>query len=146
MRTHFLDRDRRSRGFDFADAKSIHVNSKLEYKQVPPDSTGEAKLYRVTALKSDASESTDLTVSAGATLRLRGRKLTFDIADENQGVFMENESGVTRVQSYNRRGTNIVELPLPQGLSAGSYSISVVTKPGTSYFTANIDSLVTVSE
>jgi len=131
--------------FNASEATTASVKAKLEYKQLPPDITGEAKLYRVTALNDDASESTNLSVSKGKTLRLHGRNLTFDITDENQGVFLENESGLTRLSVYNRRGTNVVDSPVPSELAAGSYSVSIVTKPGNTYFTANIDSVVTVA-
>ena len=121
------------------------VRTTLEYRQMPPDIRGEAKLYRVTVLQSDASESTVLSVSAGKTLRLHGRNLSFDIDDAEQGVFLENAEGRVRLSSYNRRGSNIVDVVIPQDLSPGSYDVSIVTKPGTSYFTAVIDSPVTVS-
>ena len=121
------------------------VRSKLEYRQLPPDITGEAKLYRVTSLNDDASESPNLSVTTGKTLRLHGRNLTFDITDENQGVFLENESGIIRLAVYNRRGTNVVDAPIPADLAAGSYNVSIVTKPGNTYFTTNIDSMVTVA-
>lgn len=121
------------------------VKAKLEYKQLPPDITGEAKLYRITSLNDDASESSNLSFTAGKTLRLHGRNLTFDITDENQGVFLENENGIIRIAVYNRRGTNVVDTPVPGELAAGSYNVSIVTKPGNTYFTANIDSVVTVA-
>ena len=35
--------------------------------------------------------------------------------------------------------------PVPSELAAGSYNVSIVTKPGNTYFTANIDSVVTVA-
>ena len=69
------------------------MRAKLEYRQLPPDIRAEAKIYRVTALQSDASESGDLSVASGRTLRLHGRNLSFDIADTAQGVFLENEGG-----------------------------------------------------
>ena len=131
--------------FNANETTTANVKAKLEYKQLPPDITGEAKLYRVTALNDDASESTNLSVSKGKTLRLHGRNLTFDITDENQGVFLENERGLTRLSVYNRRGTNVVDSPVPSELAAGSYNVSIVTKPGNTYFTANIDSVVTVA-
>ena len=131
--------------FNASDETTANVKAKLEYKQLPPDITGEAKLYRVTALNDDASETPNLSVSKGKTLRLHGRNLTFDITDENQGVLLENESGLTRLSVYNRRGTNVVDSPVPSELAAGSYSVSIVTKPGSTYFTANIDSVVTVA-
>ena len=121
------------------------VKAKFEYKQLPPDITGEAKLYRITSLNDDASESSNLSFTAGKTLRLHGRNLTFDITDENQGVFLENENGIIRIAVYNRRGTNVVDTPVPGELAAGSYNVSIVTKPGNTYFTANIDSVVTVA-
>ncbi len=121
------------------------VKARLEYKQIPPDITSGARLYRITALNDDASESSNLSLTAGKVIRLHGRNLSFDIADENQGVFLENETGLKRLSVYNRRGTNVVDSPIPKDLAAGSYSISIVTKPGNTYFTANIDSLVTVA-
>ena len=131
--------------FNASDSAASSVKEKLEYRQVPPDITGEAKLYRVTVLQSDASESPVLNVSAGKTLRLHGRNLPFDMEDTAQGVFLENESGLSRLDSYTRRGSNIVDFTVPAGLAAGSYSVSIVTKPGNTYFTANIDSEVTVA-
>lgn len=134
-------------GFLFSanEKTAANIKAKLEYRQLPPDMAGEARLYRVTVLNDDASESKELSVKAGKTVRLHGRNLSFDIADENQGVFLENESGVFRLSVYSRRGTNVVDAPVPESLAAGSYSVSIVTKPGSTYFTANIDSAVTVS-
>ena len=131
--------------FNANETLAKNVRSKLEYKQLPPDSTGEAKIYRITTLNSDASESSSLSVTAGKTLRIHGRNLSFDITDENQGMFLENESGLTRLSVYNRRGTNVVDVPVPADLASGSYSVSIVTKPGNTYFTANIDSEITVA-
>ncbi len=76
---------------------------------------------------------------------MSSKRGTYHITDENQGVFLENESGLTRLSVYNRRGTNVVDSPVPSELAAGSYSVSIVTKPGNTYFTANIDSVVTVA-
>lgn len=131
--------------FTVSPAAFSSIKSSLEYRQIPPDITGEAKIYRVTALQSDASESNILNAVAGKTLRLHGRNLSFDIADSAQGVFLENETGLTRIDAYNRRGSNIVDAVVPSSLTAGSYSISIVTKPGLTYFTANINSEITVA-
>lgn len=131
--------------FNANDSIAKTVKDNLEYKQIPPDSTGEARVYRVTSLQNDASESSLLNVAGGKTLRLHGRNLQFDIEDTAQGVFLENEAGITRLESYSRRGSNIVDTIIPSTLNAGSYSISIVTKPGNKYFTANIDSEITVA-
>ena len=134
-------------GFLFTanDETQSYVQKNLVYKQLPPDITGEARLYRITVLNDDASESKNLSVSAGKVLRLHGRNLQFDIEDEAQGMFMENENTLTRISVYNRRGTNVVDVPIPASLAAGNYNVSIITKPGKSYFTATIDSVVTVS-
>ena len=122
-----------------------NVKSKLEYRQIPPDSTGEAKLYRITVLNDDASESSNLSVTAGKILRLHGRNLSFDITDEAQGLFLENENGFTRISVYNRRGTNVVDAPVPAEIAPGSYTVSISTKPGQSYFTATLDSVISIN-
>lgn len=121
--------------FTASTAAFSEIKSKLEYRQIPPDVSGEAKIYRVTALQSDASESNVLSTVTGKTIRLHGRNLSFDIADNAQGVFLENETGLVRIENYNRRGSNIVDIVVPSNLGAESYSISIVTKPGNTYFT-----------
>lgn len=131
--------------FNINDETASLVKTRLEYSQLPPDSTGEPKLYRLNTLNPDASESTELSVTSGKSLRLHGRNLRFDITDEKQGVFFENEKGPVRVTTFNRRGTNVIDLLLPKGLEAGSYSTYIVTRPGSNYFTASIDSVVTIA-
>ena len=131
--------------FNANESTVTSVKAKLEYKQVPPDITTEARLYRIASLLNDASESDNLRVSGGKMLRLHGRNLSFDITDSAQGVFLENETSYTRIDTYTRRGTNIVDVVIPATLAAGAYTVSIVTKPGSTYFTAKIDSVVTVA-
>ena len=122
-----------------------NVRANLAYKQIPPDNTGEARLYRLSALNDDASENGDLNMSGGRMLRLHGRNLRFDITDGKQGVFLENEGGSIRLSVYSRRGTNVIDAPIPHDLAAGIYSVCIVTKPGNNYSTAAIGSMVTVT-
>lgn len=129
-----------------ANSKSLkHIKANLNYMQIPPDSTKEAKIYRLSSLKDDASEDSELTLSAGKILRLHGRNLSFDIDDLSQGVFFENENGRIRMECYIRRGTNVIDVAVPLNAEAGDYSVTVVTKPGKTYFTAFIDSIVKVT-
>lgn len=116
-----------------------NVKENLEYKQLLPGDSREAKLYRMGTILEDASESDSLTVSMGKVVRLHGRNLSFDIDDKTQGVFVENESGVTRLSNYIRRGTNIIDVMVPADLAAGDYSVTLITKPGSSYFTAALN-------
>lgn len=121
------------------------VRSTLEYKQLPPDVSGEVKIYRITTLQDDASESENLNISTGKTIRLHGRKLSFDISDTLQGVFLENSEEQIRIKSFTRRGTNIVDFVIPSDLPIGKYTLSIVTKPGNTYFTAKTTSQITIN-
>ena len=120
--------------FSLSDEAKKEVVSKLEYEQLPPDTTGDPKIYRLISLTQNAKESESLDFQKGQTLRIRGRNLSFDYEDENQGVFLENETGLTKIQVFTRAGTNVIDLPIPSELAAGEYTVSVVTKPGSFYY------------
>ena len=133
--------------FTASGAAEHRVSEALEYRQLPPDARGEAKIHKVTTLLEDASESEALTVSAGKVLRLHGRNLTFDIKDPKQGVFLRGipDGPATRLGGYHRRGSNIVDALIPEGLPPGEYKPGIVTKPGKAYFETFSDHKVTVS-
>ena len=123
--------------FYLADDAKKEIDSKLEYEQLPPDTTGDPKIYRLISLTQNAKESESLDFQKGQTLRIRGRNLSFDYEDENQGVFLENETGLTKIQVFTRAGTNVIDLPIPSELAAGEYTVSVVTKPGSFYYNSS---------
>ena len=123
--------------FYLADDAKKEIDSKLEYEQLPPDTTGDPKIYRLISLTQNAKESENLDFQKGQTLRIRGRNLSFDYEDENQGVFLENETGLTKIQVFTRAGTNVIDLPIPSELAAGEYTVSVVTKPGSFYYNSS---------
>lgn len=132
-------------GFTANTATKQTVMAGLKYKQLQPDATTEARLYRLSSLTDNAKESHELALSAGKILRLHGRNLTFDFDDTAQGVFLENEDGKNRMERFTRTGSNIIDLPIPENLAAGDYTVFIVTKPGTNYFTASIGQVVTVA-
>ena len=123
--------------FSLSDEAKKEVASKLEYEQLPPDTTRDPKIYRLISLTQNAKESESLDFQKGQTLRIRGRNLSFDYEDENQGVFLENEDGLTKIQVFTRAGTNVIDLPIPSELAAGEYTVSVVTKPGSFYYNSS---------
>lgn len=127
--------------FNANEATMGRVAESLEYRQLPPDARGEARIHRVTVLEEDASESDELRLPAGKVLRMHGRNLTFDIEDPAQGVYLRAVGGTdrTRLRGYHRRGTNIVDAIVPEGLPPGEYRAGIVTKPGKSYFSTEID-------
>lgn len=121
--------------FNASEDMKTQVESSLEYEQVLPDSTQEGKIYRLCTLDDDAKEIPIASLSANGKIRLHGRNLAFDSADIEQGVFMENESGKTRITSFDRKGSAIVDFRLPSSVPAGEYSLFMVTKPGKTYCT-----------
>lgn len=121
------------------------LESNLVYEQILPDSTQEGKIYRICTLDDDAKEIPLETVSQNGKIRLHGRNLSFDSSDKDQGVFIENESGKTRVTSFDRKGSAILDFRLPSSVDAGDYSLFVVTKPGKSYCTITANDVVKVA-
>lgn len=121
------------------------LESNLVYEQILPDSTQEGKIYRICTLDDDAKEIPLETVSQNGKIRLHGRNLSFDSSDKDQGVFIENESGKTRVTSFDRKGSAILDFRLPSSVVAGDYSLFVVTKPGKSYCTITANDVVKVA-
>lgn len=133
-------------GFIFAPSEETQheVGANLQYRQLPPDSAGEGRLYRISSLDDDAREKELAPVKATDKIRLYGRNLSFDSADRAQGVFLENEAGKTRIAVFDRKGTNLIDFRIPADIGADEYSVSVVTKPGKEYCTASISKTITV--
>ncbi len=80
----------------------------------------------------DGRESEELSFKPGAMLCIKGKRISFDAADTDQGVFLIDEKkNEVRIGRYNRIGTNIVEAYVPDPLPAGLYKVKLVCKPGT---------------
>lgn len=133
--------------FNASESAMGRVAESLEYRQLPPDTRGEARIHKAASLNEDASESSDLSLSAGKVLRLHGRNLSFDIGDAAQGVYLRPADGSEhiRIGCYHRRGSNIVDAVVPDGLPPGEYRAGIVTRPGKSYFSTEIDVGIDVS-
>lgn len=90
----------------------------------------------------DGKESEELLFMAGAMLCVKGKNLSFDIEDEKQGVFLvDSDKNETRVEAYNRIGTNVVEAYVPSGIQSGEYEVKLVTKPGAKRYGKSVASL-----
>ena len=82
------------------------------------------------SIKSDATPIVTQSFAVGTMLRIRGRNLLLKADDMRQGIFLvDGEYHETRIDSYHRIGTRIVEGVIP-AVRAGNYGIKVVTKPG----------------
>lgn len=87
-------------------------------------------ITEVYSIANDATQITTHSFAAGTMLRIRGRNLLLKPDDIRQGIFLvDGEQHETRIKSYHRIGTRIVEGVIP-AVSTGSYGIKVVTKPG----------------
>ena len=120
--------------FSLSEEAKKEVDSKLEYEQLPPDLTSEPKIYRLISLTQNAKETESLDLQKGQILRIRGRNLSFNFDDIEQGVFLENETGRTRIERFSRTGTNVIDFQIPAEFEDGEYSVSITTKPGAMYF------------
>ena len=102
-------------------------------------------IKEVCSIQSDGKESDSVEFAAGAIMRLKGKNVSFDASDSNQGVFLvASDKAETRVASYNRVGTSVIEAYVPSDLSVGDYEVKLVTKPGTERYEKCVSS-VTVS-
>lgn len=91
-------------------------------------------------------KNSELNIKIGSTIRIRGRNLSFDITDLEQGIFLENETGIIRLSKYLRRGSNIVDTYIQDDVAPGTYSLSVVTKPSSSYYTSSFSEELKITE
>ena len=73
----------------------------------------------------------DETVDGERLVREIAQYNSFDANDAVQGVFVRAQGGERlRIGRYTRIGSNVVEGFLPDDLAAGSYEVTLVTKPG----------------
>lgn len=129
-----------------SDFAKKEVNSKLQYRQTSPESAGNASIYTICSLLQDASESTDLNLSAGDIIRVRGKNLSFDFNDPKQGIVLYNEDTGFQIKKFIRIGTNVIDFALPSDIAAGKYTVSLTTKPGVNrYCDASCDTVITVN-
>lgn len=88
------------------------------------------KITELARVSSSGRDEKSLTFAPGDILRIRGRNLHFDAADEKQGVFFtDGQSGRIRAERYSNIGTAITEAFIPDGLVPGTYTVRIVTKP-----------------
>jgi len=66
---------------------------------------------------------------SGDTLRITGRRLKFDPADAECGVFVESVGGSWRAAVYADIAPSKVIATLPADVPAGTYDFMVITKP-----------------
>lgn len=80
----------------------------------------------------DGKESDSLDFAPLSMLCVKGKYLSFDSSDKTQGLFLvDEEKHETRLENYNRTGTNVIEAYASDTLIPGTYNVKIVTQPGT---------------
>ena len=116
----------------------LSIVDDVEFKQLESDFLGDPKIMQLLTLDDSANELKSHKAKAGASIRLRGHNLKVDLADAEQGVFLVTGNTLTRLTKYTRVGTNIVDAVISQTIASGTYTVKVVTKPGTNRYAEHI--------
>ncbi|MBQ3691719.1 MAG: DUF4469 domain-containing protein [Clostridia bacterium] len=117
--------------FRFKDDAAYEMTKNASYKNAGSGYVILPQITELYSIKNNGKEDESLSFAAGSILRIMGKNISFNIEDALQGVFLiDGEHHETRIESYNRIGTNVVEAYIP-AVSAGSYEVKIVTKPGT---------------
>lgn len=117
--------------FKFTEDAAEEMTQGAEYRLAGRGFVRVPVVRELRAVLPDGTESGSLVFKPGALLRLRGRHVSFDANDAAQGVFVRAQGGERlRIGRYSRIGSNVVEGFIPDGLAAGSYEVTLVTKPG----------------
>lgn len=103
----------------------------VEYVQLKPGNTTDPQIYTITAVDNHQKEKESDTFEKGSVLRIRGNNLSIDLNDEAQGVFLKKgDASQTKIETYNRIGSNIIDVVIPLGIDDGQYYVVVNAKPG----------------
>ncbi len=88
------------------------------------------KITELVSRNAMGRESEALSLYPLEILRIKGRNLSFDASDEQQGVFFINEEAqAIRAGRYHNVGTSITDVFIPGNLDPGIYKVKIVTSP-----------------
>ena len=88
------------------------------------------KITELLSISNQGAEKTELDFVSHDILRIKGKHLNFDAAEEKQGIFfIDQEGNETRATRYNSIGCSITEVFIPKSLESGIYKIKIVTSP-----------------
>lgn len=110
------------------------LSSSVAYKSDAGEIVKAPKILALYSLTPDGEPSGKLDFAKGSTLRIYGRNLKFDFADENQGVFFsqvtdsKSKKISARGASFTRIASNTVDVAVPDSLAAGKYEVRIVKK------------------
>lgn len=88
------------------------------------------KITELLSISNQGVEKTELDFVSHDILRIKGKHLNFDAAEEKQGIFfIDLEGNETRATRYNSIGCSIIEVFIPKSLTSGRYKIKIATSP-----------------
>lgn len=117
--------------FKFKDDAADEMVKNAAYKQAGSGYVQLPAIKEMCSILQNGKESDSLEFAAGSMLRLKGKNVSFEAADGAQGIFLiASDKTETRIASYNRIGTSVIEAYVPSGIAAGDYEVKLVTKPG----------------
>ncbi len=88
------------------------------------------KITELLSVDGTGKEQEKLSFHGQDILRIKGKNLSFDAAQADQGVFFVGTDGSkTRAERYHSVGSSITDVYVPGTLAAGSYKVKVVTSP-----------------
>ena len=80
----------------------------------------------ITVFEDMISQTNNESITPGKSAKIFGDKLKFDAADAEQGIFFIKEDETeTRVEEYTEVGNKKIIFNIPQGLTAGNYTLQV---------------------
>jgi len=84
---------------------------------------------QITVVEDVVSSTNNERITPGKSVRIFGNKLAFDAQDTEQGVFFINDKNkATRATEYIELGGKRIYAGVPDGLTAGDYTLQVRTK------------------
>jgi len=133
--------------FELKDDVKKSIIGSAQYKLMETDFMGDPKIQSLAVVQDDKTESDVLTIPRGKMLRIHGRNLERDLADQKQGVFLGTADDAPRCKRYTRSGSNVIDIIIPDDAPLGKCRISVWTKPGVQrYKSDSLDNEVTITE
>ncbi|GEM_PF-944068 len=106
------------------------MTADVAYEQKFPESPMDPKIALVYSVNPNGTKNENLEFKPSDSIRITGKNLAFQFDDQKQGVFITDGSTVSRIEKYNRLGSNILDAFIPSNLEPGEYSLYVTTKPG----------------
>lgn len=118
--------------FRFKDDAAEEMTKNAAYKMAGSGYVQKPEIKEIYSVLANGKESEKVEFAKGSMIRIKGKNVSFDTEDSNQGIFLvATDKTETRISNYNRIGISIMESYVPSDIADGIYEVKLVTKPGT---------------